>query len=198
MTAPRTRLSRQDRRVGLLDAARDLVAAEGFSALSIERVATAVRVTRTVVYQHFIDLPGLMTALLDRESAVAFAGITTVDWVDTAPDMARVGRGILAYLQAAPTSWRIILRPSDGAPPELRERIEIGRAYARKVAARHLSGAIGTTIDPDGATARILLASIEELARLHLEDPQRYPDDLVLQYLESLVMWAIRVEKQQR
>ena len=49
-------------------------------------------------------------------------------------------------------------------------------------------------VDPDGATGRILLASIEELARLHLDDPVRCPDDVVLTYIESLVSWAARAE----
>jgi AcrR family transcriptional regulator len=192
-------MSGADRRTQLLDLARDVVADEGFSGLTIDRIARAAAVTRTVVYQHFTDLAGLMDALLDRESATAFAGMSSVDW--TGPDGAdgadvteRVGRGILAYLQAAPTSWRIILRPPDGAPPELRSRIEIGRAYARKVAARHLSREIGVIVDPDGATERILLAGTEELARLHLEDPDRYSDDVVLCYLHSLVAWAARIE----
>jgi len=189
-------MSRADRRTALLDVARDIVATEGFSALAIDRVARTAHVTRTVIYQHFTDLPGLMTALLDRESAIAFTGMGTVDWTgaQSGSDAEQVGHGVLAYLHASPTSWRIILRPSDGAPPELRKRIEIGRAYARKVATRHLSRATGHTVDPDGVTARILLSSIEELARLHLEDAQRHPDDLVLQYLQSLVAWAVRVE----
>jgi AcrR family transcriptional regulator len=191
MTAAiRRRMSGAQRRTQLLDLARDIVAAHGFAALSIDQIARAADITRTVVYQHFTDLPGMLTALLDRESAIALAGISSVDMGDPA----RVGRGILTYLHAAPTSWRIILRPPDGAPPELRERIEIGRAYARTVAGRYLTDAVGAPVDQDGATGRILLASIEELARLHLDDPQRYPDDVVLRYLESLVAWAVRVE----
>jgi AcrR family transcriptional regulator len=187
-------MSADGRRAQLLDLARDVVVADGFSALTIDRIARAAQVTRTVVYQHFADLPGLMTALLDRESAIAFAGIGSVAPTEGAPmDVERVGRGVLAYLHAAPTSWRIILRPADGAPPGLRQRIELGRAYARKVAGQHLSHAAGTPVDADGVTVRILLTAIEELARQHLEDPRRYPDDTVLAYLRSLVAWAVGV-----
>ncbi|MGV0815252.1 TetR/AcrR family transcriptional regulator [Mycolicibacterium boenickei] len=186
------RMSGADRRAQLLDIARDIVAADGFSGLSIDRVATQARVTRTVVYQQFTDLAGLTTALLDRESAIAFAGMSTVDQPGLDPE--DLGRGILAYLHAAPVSWRIILRPPEGAPAEVRERIELGRAYARKVAARALSGA-GHDVDPDGASVRILLSAIEELARLHLEDPAAHPDRLVLSYLRSLVAWAAAVER---
>ncbi|OLT97997.1 TetR/AcrR family transcriptional regulator [Mycobacterium syngnathidarum] len=189
----RRRLSGAERRAQLLDVARDIVADGGYPALTIEQVAGRSGVTRTVVYQQFTDLPGLTTALLDRESAIAFAGVGSVDQPDLDPE--QLGRGILAYLHAAPTSWRIILRPPDGAPPQVAERIELGRRYARKVAARPLSAAVGADVDPDGATVRILLSAIEELARLHLEDPAGQPDDTVLAYLRSLVAWAVGIER---
>ncbi|OMC05064.1 transcriptional regulator [Mycobacterium sp. NS-7484] len=185
----RRRLSAADRRAQLLDVARDIVADDGYPALTIERVASQAGVTRTVVYQQFTDLSGLMTALLDRESAIAFAGMSTVDHPDLGAD--DLGRGVLDYLHAAPTSWRIILRPPDGAPPQVRERIELGRSYARKISARRLSRAAGADIDPDGASVRILLAAIEELARIHLDDPKAHPDEAVLGHLRSLVAWAV-------
>ncbi|WP_433685888.1 TetR/AcrR family transcriptional regulator [Nocardia sp. CA-119907] len=187
-------MSAADRRAQLLDVARDIVAADGFGAVSIERVAREAQVARALVYQQFTDLSGLMTALVDRESAIALAGIGTVDWAGTADDVDELGRGILAYLHTAPTSWRIILSPPDGGPPDLRDRLELGRAYARAIGARHLSRYAGVTVDPNGATERILLAALEELARLHLVDPQQYPDELVLSYIRSLVSWAVRVE----
>ncbi|WP_330257634.1 TetR family transcriptional regulator [Nocardia sp. NBC_00565] len=191
-------MSSSDRRAQLLDVARDIVAADGFGAVSIDRVAREAQVARALVYQQFSDLSGLTTALLDRESAIALAGIGSVDWAGTADDVDEVGRGILAYLHAAPTSWRIILSPPDGGPPDLRDRLELGRAYARRIGARHLSRYAGATVDPDGATQRILLAALEELTRLHLADSQQYPDELVLRYIRSLVAWATHVESPQK
>lgn len=180
----RRRLTGAERRAQLLDVARDIVAADGYPALTVERVAGESGVTRAVVYQQFTDLAGLSTALLDRESAIAFAGIGSVQGMR---DIDELGRGILAYLQAAPASWRIILRPGDGAPPEVRDRMELGRAYARTVAARQLR------IDPDSTATRVLLAAVEELARLHLEDPAAHTEPEMLSYLRSLVDWAAGV-----
>ncbi|MGO4614446.1 TetR/AcrR family transcriptional regulator [Nocardia sp. 2YAB30] len=184
-------MSANDRRAQLLDVARDIVATEGFGAVSIDRVAREARVTRALVYQQFTDLAGLTTALLDRESAIALAGISSVDWN---ADVDQVSQGILAYLHAAPISWRIMLSPPDGGPPDLRDRLALGRAYARAIGARHLSRYTGVSVDPNGATERIRLAAMEELARLHLADPIRYPDELMLRYLRSLVDWAMRME----
>lgn len=186
-------MSAQARRMQLLDYARDIVAVDGFAAVTIERVARSAQVTRTVVYQNFGDMAGLMTALLDREAAIAFAGMRSVD-APVGDDPDALGRGILAYLHAAPTSWRIILSPPAGAPPQLAARTEAGRRYARTVAARRLSRLVGHPIDADGVTMRLLLSALEELALLHLTDPHAHPDELVLTYLRSLVGWAVRVE----
>ncbi|KKC00975.1 TetR/AcrR family transcriptional regulator [Mycolicibacter arupensis] len=190
---PKRRMSAHERREQLLDHARDIVAADGFAAVTIDRVARAAQVTRPVVYQNFGDLAGLMSALLDRESGIAFAGMRSVEG-PPAEDPDAIGRGILAYLHAAPTSWRIILSPPAGAPPQLRARTEMGRRYARNIAAGRLSRLAGHPIEADGVTMRLLLSAVEELALLHLTDPSAHPDELVLSYLRSLVGWALRVE----
>jgi AcrR family transcriptional regulator len=180
------------RREHLLDAARDIAVADGFPALTIERVAAQADVSRTLIYQQFGDLAGLITALLDRESMTAMAGMNSVDRPQSGQgnDLAQVGRDIVNYLHAAPTSWRLILSPHAGAFPELRDRIELGRSYARSVAARHIARTVGHRVAPDSITIRTLLAAMEELGRLHLNDPQRYPDTLVLQHFQSLATWA--------
>jgi AcrR family transcriptional regulator len=180
------------RRERLLDAARDIAVADGFAAVTIERVAAQADVSRTLIYQQFGDLAGLITALLDRESMIAMAGMKSVDRPQSGREnhLGRVGGDILNYLHAAPTSWRLILSPHAGAFPQLLGRIEMGRSYARSVAARHIARTVGHRVDPDSITMRTLLAAMEELGRLHLSDPQRYPEALVLQHFRSLASWA--------
>jgi AcrR family transcriptional regulator len=199
MTAPGRRMSAEARREQLLDVARDIAVTDGFGAVTIDRVARVAGITRTVVYHQFGDLSGLITALIDRESAIAVAGMRTVDWpVSGKRNQAdRVSRGILAYLHAAPTSWRLMLSPPVDGPPELRDRIERGRSYARQIAARHISRLAGRRVDPDGLTMRLLLAATEEAARLHLTDADRYDDELVLRNLRSLLAWAASVASQE-
>ena len=180
------------RRERLLDTARDLAITDGFPAVTIERVAAQAQVSRTLIYQQFGDLTGLITALLDRESMTAMAGMQSVDRPQSGQQnhLVQIGRDILRYLHAAPTSWRLLLSPHAGAFPELRGRIELGRAYARSVAARHIAHTVGHPIDPDSITMRTLLAAMEELGRLHLDDPEQYPDVVVLQHFRSLAEWA--------
>ncbi|MGW4368753.1 TetR/AcrR family transcriptional regulator [Nocardia takedensis] len=193
--APRRRMSAGERRTQLLDIVRDIVAADGFAGVTIDRVAREADVARALVYQQFTDLSGLMAALLDRESAIAMADIGTVEFAD---DLDQVAHRILAYLHAAPTSWRIMLSPPDGGPPELRDRLEAGRSLARRVAAAHLARHTGVGVDPDGVTLRILLAATEELARDHLADSSTCSDADFVAYLRSLVLWAAGMESADR
>ncbi|RJO72262.1 TetR/AcrR family transcriptional regulator [Nocardia panacis] len=185
-------MSAGDRRAQLLDVARDIVAADGFGAVTIERVAREAEVARALVYQQFTDLSGLMTAMLDREMGIALAGVAGVKWSTDTVD--QVARSILDYLQAAPASWQIMLSPPDGGPPNLRARLELGRSYARASGARHLSRFSGTEVDPNGPTERILVAALEELARLHLDNPLSVPDDVLRNYIAGLLHWAIAME----
>ena len=64
-----TRMQAGERREQLLDATKTIVAERGFHAVSIEAVAREAGITRPIVYGHFNDLPGLLEALVARETA---------------------------------------------------------------------------------------------------------------------------------
>jgi AcrR family transcriptional regulator len=66
-------MSADDRREQILDITHAIVDAESFHAATLNRVATAAGVTRTVIYQQFGGLKGLFIALIDREAARARA-----------------------------------------------------------------------------------------------------------------------------
>ena len=66
-----TRMQAGERREQLLDATKTIVAERGFHAVSIEAVAREAGITRPIVYGHFHDLPGLLEALVERETARA-------------------------------------------------------------------------------------------------------------------------------
>ena len=72
-SAANTRMSAEARREHLLDAAKAVVAGQGFHAVSIEAVARAAGITRPIVYRHFGDLAELLDALVDRETKRALA-----------------------------------------------------------------------------------------------------------------------------
>ena len=66
------------RREQLLDATKELVAEDGFHAVSIEAVARRAGITRPIVYRHFDDLPALLEALVERETVRALGQLAAV------------------------------------------------------------------------------------------------------------------------
>jgi AcrR family transcriptional regulator len=179
----RPRLPAAERRDQLLDVARGLVLSEGFKGISIEAVARAAGITRPIVYGHFGDLPGLLDALLRRESERALAQLAAVlptDLAGNPREQLLAGlRGYLAAVEAAPETWRLLLVPPEGAPAALRD----GLARGREAVLGHLADAARPGIGSGGAspdpelTARTLSAIADECARLLLTDPDRYPVD---------------------
>jgi AcrR family transcriptional regulator len=187
------RLTREERRAQLLDTTRTIVAADGFHAVTIDRVARAAGVSRPIVYEHFTDLEGLLRALLEREGARAMGQLAAVMPAPQAGPVADVLIATLgAYLAAVqedPVTWRLMLMPPEGAPVFLRERVEQTRAQVVAQLTEILEppggGALGSPDPP------LLASSIEALAvhwsRLVLGDPGQFDPERIL----AAARWAV-------
>ena len=189
------RLSAAERREQILDATKELARERGFHKVSIDAVARAAGITRPIVYQHFGDLTGLLTSLVDREGERAVGQLTALLPSDLSADPRAVLTGALrAFLEAVhadPTTWRLVLMPAEGTPEALRERFVRERAavtgqLADAVGPFFSLGPSGASPDPE-LTARMLQAISEELARLTLDDPERYPVARLVEYADWLL-----------
>src|SRR3954452_10049300 len=181
-----TRLSAEERREQVLDAAKSIAADRGFHAVSIEAVARGAGITRPIVYSHFGDLPGLLEALVERESARALAQLaavlpTDLEAGDPRETLLAAQRGYLEVVASDPDTWRLILMPTEGAPAILRERIAGGRAAVVAHLAQTVATGFGSGRSPDPElTAHMLSATSDADARLLLDDPERFPVDRLL------------------
>jgi len=191
---PATRMQAGERREQLLDATKAIVAQRGFHAVSIEAVAREAGITRPIVYGHFNDLPGLLEALVDRESRRALAQLASVLPGDLGEGDARETlltalRGYLEAVRADPATWQLVLMPPEGAPAVLHEHIARGRAAV----VEHLAGAVGPGLGPGRESpdaelfAHMLSAVSDEGARLLLTDPERYPVDRIVGFARWLM-----------
>ena len=195
------RMTAAERREQLLDATKAIAVQRGFHAISIEAVAREAGITRPVVYGHFHDLPGLLEALVDRETERSLAQLETVLGYElSGEDQAEMLLASLgAYLEAVrsdPDTWRLVLMPQEGAPASLRERI----AQGRTAVVGRLALAVGPGIGPGGEspdpelTARMLSAIADESARLLLTDPRQYPVDRILDHTRWVLGQLARPE----
>ena len=194
---PRARMSSAERREQLLDVTRELAWERGFHAVSIDAVARAAGISRPIVYEHFGDLSGLLNSVVEREAQRAQAQLADLLPTELAPDPREQLLGALgAFLEAVsdePIRWRLILMPPEGAPEILRARFE----SERSAVTAQLAAAVAPGLQPGGGEpspdaellARSLQALAEELARLLLSDPERYPRERALRYAG----WALRL-----
>ncbi len=180
-TTIRQRMSAESRRDQILDATRQLVDDEGFHAVSIDRIAQVCDITRTLVYQQFGTLSGLLVAMVDREFLCASDGFMRA--INRQPfnhkaQFSSALAGVLDAVDAAPATWRMFLMPSEGGPPELYDRLararELTRAYINMtLEATGVETSVIVSPDRD-LTIRMMHAIAEELVRLRLQDPERY------------------------
>ena len=186
MTSPRRRMTSEGRREQLLDACAHIVDVEGFHAVTIDRVATACEVTRTVVYQQFGGLDGMLDALIARagERAQAVVGETAVaaDTTTVHDTMVR----ILDAVDADPATWRMFLSAPQAGPPALSRSLARGRAQIRELNIEALEHRTGSTADDPELAARLMQVMADELVRLRLADPTVYTTERIMSLVDKL------------
>jgi AcrR family transcriptional regulator len=181
----------EERREQLLDAALRTAVDNGFAAVTMERIARAAGVTRPVVYGLFPDRGALLAALLERETkrareALAPALPPVPDPGDEVDPTELLVTGLGAYLRAAaesPDTWRLVLFPAEGAPPELQAAVTASREEALEQIRRLLVWGIAAGGSGAGAApaaqavdvelfARMLVGLAEGAARMVLDEPE--------------------------
>lgn len=193
---PRRRMTASARREQLLDACGAIVDIDGFAAVTIDRVATDCGVTRTVVYQQFGGLEGMLDALVERSTARAAAAIESSGTAQDESDMRAAMEAVLKAVDSDPAIWRMFLVAPQVGPTSLADNLESGRALIRERNATVISSrTVPPARDPE-LTARMLQAMADELVRLRLADPSVYTTERILDQVEFLATSILRSEAQ--
>jgi AcrR family transcriptional regulator len=175
------RLPRDERRRQVLDVTLDLIAADGYAGVTMERVAREAGVTKPVVYDLFPNRGELLRALLEREEQRAVGELAAVlrrPVPDEDPDefLVEVVVTFLRVILANERAWRLILLPTDGTPGIVREHVRAGRRSVTRtlesLVAWGLSTRGGPEVDVEIAAQAILTLG-EGAGRLVLTDPAR-------------------------
>ncbi|MEU6258801.1 helix-turn-helix domain-containing protein [Streptomyces sp. NPDC047043] len=179
--APRVPI--EQRREQLLDAALAVIVNDGYDRVSIDAIAKRADVARSVVYGAFENLDALLTALLDRQQARAFARLLATipdpaNLRDPAEFAAEAVRRMSAMLREDPDTWRLILLPPGNMPTLVRDRIETDRERFRLRVEQWISLTLTDRSAPKRAPqldpqilAHALVACAEHFGRLALTDP---------------------------
>jgi AcrR family transcriptional regulator len=195
------RMPAAERREQLLDVTGEIAAREGLHAVTIDAVAREAGITRPVVYNQFGGLQGLLSALIERGEQRALAAVAAAipDFPSERRPDELVVDGMRRFLEAVredPVTWRLVLMPSDGAPVELREAVERGRATALDRLKPLIAWGIGELGGPKQLDAELLARGlqtlVEDAARLVLVDPERYSPERQAEHAGILIGWIAR------
>jgi len=121
MAAPaRRRLSAEERRAGILDAALAVFSARGYHASSIDDIAREAGISKALIYEHFASKQELYAHLLERNAEALFARLgAALEGVEVESGAARLAAGLdafFAFVEERRDAWRILFR--DAADPE--------------------------------------------------------------------------------
>ena len=121
MSAPtRRRLTAEERRTAILDAALSAFSQKGYHATSLEDIAGEAGVSKALIYEHFAskqELHGDLIARNARELTQRVAGaLSSVEIESTVERLATGLEAFFAFVEERRDAWRMLFR--DAADPE--------------------------------------------------------------------------------
>ena len=184
------RLPREVRREQILDATLRLIAEYGFAGMTMEAVAAEAKIAKSVVYAVFGSQEGLQHELMVREQERAFRLAEAAVAAGAASQDPLVGLrdGLLTFLDGVagdPDTWRLVLLPVAGTPERVGEAIRDGRERWRRAlepVAEQLLGRVGLGALDHELVAHLVRGNAEYLARLMLEDPERFTKERIAEF----------------
>lgn len=177
------RRPREQRREELLDSALHVLDGDGFGGLTMEGVAREADLAKTVVYDTFGSRDELLRSLLAREQERALSTLAAAMprppfGDDPRQILAQALTTLLESVREHPETWRLILLPSEGTPPAVRDAVDANReilvSQVEPIVAWGLDRLGAGHLDAELATSAIV-ASGEHAIRLTLTRPDRFP-----------------------
>lgn len=141
----RTRLNPETRKSMILDHAATFIAAEGVSALTMERLGKEAGISKSLVYAYYPSMTDLLQALLKREYALLRKQQTiAADSAETFEQLVRrITRSYLAYIEDRGLLLeRLMAEPSVAALGDPTK-------FKRSTAVDHIAKIVADTFDID-------------------------------------------------
>jgi AcrR family transcriptional regulator len=109
---PRKRLSAEDRRAAILDAALEVFSKRGYNGASIDEIAQAAGISKALIYEHFPSKKELHVSLLERHTQEIFVRLSQTADTDE-PGEVRLRNGVEAFfewVETHPEAFRLLFR----------------------------------------------------------------------------------------
>ena len=182
----RQRLSPELRKTILLRAAAEIIAREGITAVSMQRVAEEAGVSKGLVYNYFPTCHELLYELLRRETATIHQ--KQVEAARGVTDFVELTRGVTRVYLRHVAEHGELLRPLMAEPTltaELAKEHRIGRPRAVRLFAQLMVDQYGVPMN-DAQAASDLLMDLSGAAARRMQETGESPD-----YLEDLCVQLV-------
>jgi AcrR family transcriptional regulator len=119
--AVRRRLSKDERRTRILDAAAQVFADRGYEAATLDEIAEAAGISKPVIYDHFPSKKELHISLIESHgnALLEFMAERVGQAPTPAAQLAAGLGGLLEFVERDPYSWRLIFQEPSAADPEI-------------------------------------------------------------------------------
>jgi AcrR family transcriptional regulator len=188
--SPRKRLSGEQRRAAILEAALAVFAGRGYHASSIDDIAREGGVSKALIYEHFDSKQKLYEELLKQHAGELFERLATA--MDEAGDTgaARLATGLDAFyrfVEEHRVAWRMLFREAND--PEMVAVLERIVAQVTGVVAALIAQDPGSRSSPVGEEVReqgiemiaqMLVGSVQSLSNWWA-DHQEVPRERILE-----------------
>jgi AcrR family transcriptional regulator len=183
MTSPptRRRLTAEERRAGILDAALAVFSARGYHASSIDDIAREAGISKALIYEHFDSKQGLYGDLLEQNANELFERLaSSLAGVEVESGAARLATGLdafFSFVEERRDAWRILFR--DVSDPESSAALDrIVEQVTVVVAALIAQDPGARSQDKDGSEpairvlAQMLVGAVQSVANWWAEHPE--------------------------
>ncbi len=122
--ATRRRLTKDERRTRILEAAARVFAERGYASASLDEIAEAAGISKPVIYDHFASKKELQIELLQihTQELLEFTSARVLADADTTKRALEIGFGaFFEFAETHPYAWRVVFRDPSGGDPELDE-----------------------------------------------------------------------------
>jgi len=194
-TSTRRRLTAEERREGILEAALSVFSQRGYHASSIDDIAREAGVSKALIYEHFASKQELYAELLERHAQQLFERLgRALEHVQVESGAARLAAGLdafFAFVEERRAAWRILFR--DVGDPETAAALDRLVAQVTAVVAALIAQDPGARAVEEqavheraiGLLAQMLVGSVQSMANWwadHQEVPREQIVDTVMDY----------------
>jgi AcrR family transcriptional regulator len=177
-SATRLRLSADERRAAILDAATDVFAIRGYGGASMEEIAREAGIPPALIYEHFDTKRDVHAALVGAYAAELFRRLAAAGGDD--PD-ARLRRGVDAFfgfMEDRHEAWHALC--ANSADPAVADVMSQVQALAARVIAEMMGAGAGSLTEPDclereqsiAVDAQLLSGALQALATWWRDHPE--------------------------